>query len=180
MVLLVTSFSTVIINCPLPVFCCWLLLISQVYTNANTFLVYIQLCLPSDCYSYASFGAECYLNKASCRLGPVLARSTVKCRSARPNITLLFLRQSGPVRPRGDVWLIFGGSIQRWHYTDSLVHLGREKKFHCGWCIPSLLVSPERDTFMFFKKKHPDQLWKFLHSCDIWSLLLIRGSFSCI
>lgn len=50
-----------------------------------------------------------------------------------------------------DVGLIFGGSIQHWHYTESLVQLGQEKKFHCGLCVSALLVSPERGTFMFLK-----------------------------
>lgn len=53
--------------------------------------------------------SPCYLNRALCRLGADLLSFTAKCRSARPNITPLFLRQSGPVRPRGEMydWLFW-------------------------------------------------------------------------
>lgn len=66
-------------------------------------------------------GAVCHLNEALCRLGPDLARFTVKCRSARPNITPSVPASEWASEAQGKRCRIdfFGGSIQRWHYTNS-------------------------------------------------------------
>lgn len=107
-----------------------------------------------------SYVAHAISTRPGCRLGLDLARFAVKCRSARPNITLLFLRQSGAVRPRGEMHDWFLEDQFSTGTTQTLVHLGRERKFHSGLCAPAFArVSWESYFYVFWK--HPDQPWKF-------------------
>lgn len=107
-----------------------------------------------------SHGNFCSLYEARFRPRLDLARFTVKCRSACPNITPLFLRQRGPAVPRGEMWHWFlGRSIQPWHYADSF---GLRKTFIPVCVFPVQPASSESGTVWDLKT------WK----------LVVSGSFS--
>lgn len=131
-----------------------------------------------------SHGNFCSLYTARFRPRLDLARFTVKCRSACPNITPLFLRQRGPAVPRGEMWHRFlGRSIRPWHYTDSF---GLRKTFIpvCVFLFSQRLLGVAR--FWIWKHEHwssqevSHQMWQQIglsgwgqiFCCCIWLLIV--------
>lgn len=117
----------------------WLELIFHLYRHATIFLCEPALVLPPELVLQPPPEPLCRRNDAHSRRR---LHSALFCRLmsvSSPQYNPSVPASEWATEPRGgDAGLIFGGSIQRWHCSRSLVHLGSVKKSFAVVCVRPL------------------------------------------